>query len=259
MKRIAFILVATAITLYSCKKDNKKSEPEPETPSPTTGTVKLEFENMVGNSALVFGTNYTNTQGDTFKVSKFNYYISNIVFTKTDNSTYTEPASYHLLRHSSPSSLTLSIGSVPNGSYKSVSFMLGVDSTHNCSGVQEGDLAPSISTDMYWSWTTGYIMLKLEGTAPKSGAVNKIIEYHVGGYGGQYKTQRNFNLNFGSSTADVSSASSPAVRLKVDVNELFAAPNVVDFTTKYSQVSPGAWAKNLADNYSDMITFKYIH
>lgn len=259
MKYLSITLVLLAITFSSCKKDKKNTDPEPETPAATTGTVKLEFENTVGTNALVFGQDYVNAKGDTFKVSKFNYYISNIVFTKSDNSTYTEPNSYHLLRHSSPASLTLSIGSVPNGSYKSVSFMLGVDSARNCSGVQDGDLAPSAASDMYWSWTSGYIMLKLEGTAPKSGATNKILEYHIGGYGGQYKTQRTFNLNFGTSTANVSSTTTPAVRLGVDANQLFESPNLIDFTTQFSQMTQGVNAKKYADNYSDMITFKYIH
>lgn len=257
MKQFAFILAVATISFYSCKKDKKDPEPTQETPS--TGSVKLEFENTVDGSPLVFGTKYKNANGDTFSVSKFNYYISNIVLTKSDNSTYAEPNSYHLLRHSSPSSLNLTLNSVPNGSYKSVSFILGVDSTHNCSGVQEGDLNPTISTDMYWSWSSGYIMLKLEGTAPNSGATNKIIEYHIGGYGGVNKTQRSFNFNFGSSSADVNSSSIPAVRLGVNANELFTSPTNINFATQYSQVSPGANAKIYADNYSDMITFKYIH
>ena len=61
-----------ALTLTNCKKDKDKDpepEPTPTTPA-TTGSLKIEFEAMVGDSALVFNTEtYTNQAGNTFNVS----------------------------------------------------------------------------------------------------------------------------------------------------------------------------------------------
>ncbi|MCE3228700.1 MAG: hypothetical protein K0S32_3251, partial [Bacteroidetes bacterium] len=48
------------------------------------------------------------------------------------------------------------------------------------------------------------------------------------------------------------------INFKVDVNEFFKNPALIDFTTQYSQMSAGATAKMYADNYADMITFKNI-
>jgi hypothetical protein len=207
---------------------------------------------------LVFNQDYVNPKGDSFKVSKFNYYISNIVFTKNDNSTYAEPNSYHLIKHSSSTSTLISVANVPKGSYKSVSFMIGVDSASNCSGAQAGDLAVSVASDMFWAWSTGYIMVKLEGSSPKSGDPTKLLEYHIGGYGGINKVQRNVTLSFNSATADVSAQASPKINLKTNVNEFFKTPTLIDFTTQYVQTSAGANAKIYADNYADMITFLSI-
>ena len=94
------ILIATLLVgMMACKKDPKDPEPEP-TPAPTTGSLKVEFEPMVGDSELVFNTKwYNNANNDSFTVSIFRYYITNIVLTKSDNSTYAVPNSYFKIDH----------------------------------------------------------------------------------------------------------------------------------------------------------------
>jgi hypothetical protein len=199
---------------------------------------------------------YLNPKLDSFKVTKLKYYISNIVITKNDNSTFSEANSYHIIDCADTNSTMLTIANVPIGSYKSVTFMIGVDSTHNVSGIQTGALAPS---EMFWSWNTGYIMFKLEGVSPKSGASNKTLTYHLGGYGGVNKTQRNFSFNFANTTANVSASATPQIHLSANVNEFFANPMLIDVTTQYDMTMPGAMAKMYADNYADMISFEHVH
>jgi len=251
---LIFIFLLVFAAFVSCKKKEKEPEPEPVV-EPTTGILRVIMDNFVDDVPFKLNQNFTNAKGDTFKLTKFNYYISNIVITKNDNSTFAEPESYHLI-DSSQNSVIISIANVPNGSYKSISLMLGVDSARNTSGAQTGDLSPS--KNMFWTWSSGYIMLKIEGTAPKSGANNKMIEYHIGGFGGVNKTQRSFNLSFAGATANVNSNTASYVYLKTNVNEFFKTPNLIDFTTQYSQNSAGAGAKVYADNYADMITFKKV-
>lgn len=62
-------------------------------------------------------------------------------------------------------------------------FKLGIDSTTNANGVGGGDLDPM--KGMYWSWQSGYINLKLEGTSRLSPERQGVFEYHLGGYAGQ--------------------------------------------------------------------------
>ena len=79
-----------AISLSNCKKDTTK-DPEPVAPTelPTVGALKIRFEAMVGDSDLVFSTQtYTNQAGNTFNVTLYQYYISNVKITKTDNSVW---------------------------------------------------------------------------------------------------------------------------------------------------------------------------
>ncbi|MEO6303657.1 MAG: MbnP family protein [Bacteroidia bacterium] len=258
------ILKITALFLLigfsACKKEKKDPDPEPETPAATTGVLKVEFEHMVYDTInLAFNQKYVNAKGDTFTVTKLKYYISNIVITKNDNSTFTESNSYHLIDLADPATTLLSIANVPFDSYKSISFTLGVDSAANCSGAQAGDLAQS--KGMFWTWNSGYIMFKLEGTAPKSPAPNHVIEYHIGGFGGANKVQRNFNFNFASTPANVSSSITPQIHLTVNISELFEHPNLIDVTQtgQYSQLTAGAGSKLFADNYADMISFEHVH
>lgn len=256
--KISLAIVASVliVSITSCKKDTKTTEPSP-TPN-AVGSLKVNFENKVDTEPLEFGKNYTNQKGDSFTLSKFNYYITNIVVTKTDGSTFSEPESYHLVMHSSPSTSLITIPNVPVGSYKSIAFTIGVDSARNVSGVQSGDLSPVIASDMFWSWNSGYIFVKLEGASPKSGAADKSVIYHIGGYGGTYKSQRNVTLNFSATNAVVNQNSSSSIYIWANANKLFGGVNTIDVTTTFFQMSTGKNAKTFADNYADMMSFNRI-
>lgn len=258
LSKIYIIVVIVCLALAGCKKDSKTAEPEPQpAPASQTGSIQLYFQDVAGNENLEFGKKYVNANGDTFTVSKFNYYISNIVFTREDNTTYSEPYSYHLLHHiAGTTGNTITVSGVPTGSYKSVTLMLGVDSLHNVSGAQTGDLDPAVATDMFWSWSTGYIMLKLEGNSPKSQATDNSITFHIGGYKGIYKAQRIFSFNFSTTPASVVASGKSTIQLKVDILEMFKSPNTIQFSSQYNTVSPNQQpVKNIADNYADMIGF----
>jgi len=255
MKRLFKILFFGLFAAFlSCEKD-KKTEPAP---GVDTGNLNINFSNLVDTSALAFGKKYMNANGDTFTVDKFNYIISNVVITKNDNSNFSEANSYHIIRQSSSANNQISIVGVSVGTYKSISFMLGVDSVTNSSGSKTGELDLSKASDMYWDWSTGYIALKLEGTSPQSGASTKRLTFHVGGYGGVNKAQRTFNLGFGGAAANVSKTTTPTLYLSVDANELFKSPTTVKFATQYFQMSAGSGAKVYADNYTDMIKFEKV-
>jgi len=254
----ALSLLVLFFVFISCKKekDAPVQPTQPTNPSTSSSGLKIKFEAKVDTLPFVFGQNYTNANGDTFKLTTFKYYISNIKLTKTDNSVYTQPESYYLVDHSNAASTVLTLTNVPEGSYKSISFMLGVDSARNNSGAQTGALDPT--KGMFWTWNSGYIFIKVEGTSPQSGSFAKGVTYHIGGYGGPDKTQRNFNLSFGSSTAGVTNTSGATINLISNVNEVFKSPTIINFFTDYDIATPGPAAKMIADNYADMITFKNI-
>ena len=179
-----FAAIILMITLTNCKKDKVTTpDPEPIPVLPTTGNLNLFFEGMVGLSPLVFSTQtYTNQAGNTYNVTMAKYYISNIKLTKTDNSVFVVNNSYHLVDLSDSLLSLVKLSEVPYGNYKAIQFMIGVDSTRNVSGAQTGALDPALG--MFWTWSSGYIMAKMEGTSPQSTAVGNNLKFHVGGFSG---------------------------------------------------------------------------
>ncbi len=248
---VVISLLALSAVFATCKKEDPKPEPETPVEEVPAATMKLNFEHRVGSDLLEFDETYVNAKGDSFTVNKFIYYISNVVFHKSDNSTYTVPESYYLVDHQKNDSKTITISNIPPGTYKGVSFMLGVDSLRNVSGVQSGALA--VSNNMFWTWSSGYIFLKLEGSAPKS--PNGNLTYHIGGFKGENNALRTFNFSFGDNIG-LNNKEVATLLMSVDIAEMFKTPTVIDFSTFSFQMSAGPNAKQMADNYVDMISYK---
>jgi hypothetical protein len=258
MKKTIFAIASIAVLFTACKKDPVEEVTPTPTPAATTGSISLNFEHMVDTNALTLNTvNYVTANNDTVYFTKFKYYISNVKFTKSDGSIFTEPESYHLIDEASAATKTFSVTNVPFGNYTSVSFMIGVDSLRNVSGAQTGALAST--NGMFWDWNSGYIMAKLEGHSNQSGASSKDILYHVGGFSGVNNVIKIVSPSFNGSTANVSSSVNPEIHLSCDISEWFKNPSTVNVATLHTIHMPGTSAKTIADNYADMFSVEHIH
>jgi hypothetical protein len=248
-------LFVSALLSQGCKKDETPDVTP--TPTPTT-SMKLAFTNVVGTSPLTLGNTlqYQNLNGDSFSVSTYKYYISNIRLTDNNSNVWSEPESYHLINHANPASLIVTITGMPAATYTSISFMIGVDSTRNVSGSQTGALDPV--NDMFWTWSSGYIMAKFEGKSPSSTVAANGLYFHVAGYGGPNAVQRTVSPSFGASTAVVTTSTVPQVNITCDVMEWFQNPSVIDFSSMNNVTTTGTYAVTLANNYSDMFTVTSI-
>lgn len=253
--RLLFIFSISFFVLFSCKKSEVvKPEPLPELnlPADTNGFLEVHINNMVNNNTLALGTTtYTNANNDTFSVNVFKYYISNVELSTLSGDTYKEVESYYLIDQANPNSLHLMIKKVPRANYSSIKFLIGVDSARNTSGAQTGALDPI--HDMFWTWSSGYIMAKMEGYSPQSGDVNKKIVYHIGGFNGTYSGIKAVNLSF-PNTANVTPTHTPVLTLKSDLAKWFSGSTVIPFDTKYSITWVSKDSKDIADNYSNMFS-----
>jgi len=254
MKKQFLILLITGIVAMaaSCRKD-----PSNNTGTTTTqyGKTKLEFFNNVGSSKLNMNTQwYKNENGDSFMVSKFNYYISNVKLTGVSGTgNYAEPNSYHLVQESDASSQSFDMSNVPYGKYSSITFTIGIDSLMNVSGAQAGALDPL--NGMFWDWNTGYIMMKFEGTSPQAKTTNGVLQLHLGGFSGANSVVKTVTLSFDEPIQV--GGNTPHVHLTADVLALFKSPNKIDFSNTATIMTPGAAAKKIADNYANMFTITY--
>jgi hypothetical protein len=252
---IKFLALAAAGSLLFSSCTKKDNPTPPVVTTVDTGKVYLEFFNIAGGGNLKLNNAwYKNHNGDSFTVSKFNYYISNIKLNGSAAS-YTENESYHLIEHSTNAAeMAFNLEKVPAGKYASITFMIGVDSLRNVSGAQTGALDPDKGN--FWSWNTGYIMLKFEGNSPKAPTSDGRLVMHCGGFSGTNNVVKTITINF-PNEIEVTKSATQHIHLKADILALFKSPNVVDFATTHTIHMPGAGANKLAANYANMFTITY--
>ena len=115
---------------------------------------KFEGDNLALNNVYYF-------KNDTLNINNFKCYISNLIYYKNDSIVHSSIKKAHLIDAADSSSFII----LENAFFKydKIRFNIGVDSLTNVSGIFEGDLDPA--NGMYWTWQSGYINFKLEGTS----------------------------------------------------------------------------------------------
>ena len=219
-----------------------------------TGLVKITFINTVqGKPLRLDSTVYTNPFSETYTISRLKYYISNIALAFPDG-IFKELDSYHLVDAGNPQSLSFGFTAFAN-TYMGLMFMLGVDSIKNVSGAQTGALDPL--NDMFWTWNTGYIMAKMEGRSPQSTVVNRKVEYHIGGFWGEYNVLKNLHFRLPDPFL-VREGKTTEIIIEADFDKWWQQPNDLKIGEHPVCSSPGELAKKIADNYSKMFTVKQV-
>lgn len=243
--RYLLAILAALFVLAACNdKDSPATTP--------TGTVKLSFSNMVGTAPMALTTQtYTNPAGENYTISKFKYYVTNIEVSN-GSAKAVEKDSYHLIDQSIASSQSFNM-SLGLNNYTTLSFLLGVDSTRNVSGAQTGVLDPL--NDMFWTWNSGYIMAKMEGNSPASAQPNNKVEYHIGGFSGPNSVLKKITLTMpAGKTLDVREGKTSEIKITADFARWWQNPNNITIATLPVCTTPGAPAKQIADNYANMFT-----
>jgi len=249
------ILALTTLLLGGCKKD-------PESPAlqSATGTVAVEITNVAGTKPVALdGTAYATPGGETFTITTLKYYISNILLTKADGSSYAVPRVYHLVDASKQATTKFTLDSIPAGSYTGMKFTVGVDSTTTKADPLSltGDLNPA--NNMYWAWASGHIFLKLEGTVTSAG--NKALTAHIGGYRAPYSAIVTAAppLPAGQNLL-VHPDLAPTIQLSADVLKLFDGKTHIALSSFPTAMSPSAASVQVAQNYAaGMFTVKRIY
>lgn len=221
----------------------------------TPGKVAMRFKNMAGTEPLKFQDAwYRNAHGDSFNVTLFAYYISNIRLNKADGSgAYVQPNSYYLLDgYNRPATMNFDIDSIPDGTYNSITLTIGVDSARNTAGAGTGALDQIWG--YYWGWNSGYIFLKFEGKN-SAGPAAKTLQYHVGGFLDSNSAIRTVTLPL-TTAIQVAKGKTATIEVEADVLKLFDTPNQIDFTKLRVIHDPGPQAKAMADNYANMLRVK---
>lgn len=215
----------------------------------------MKFENYGGNKKIdlnnTLGYSYTNANSDQFNVTTYKYYVSNIRFVNSNGTEYAETESYHLINEADAASLTFTVAGLPAGTYTSVKVLLGVDSLRNVSGAQTGALDPMHG--MFWTWSSGYIMAKVEGNFSGTGGAKTNFSFHLGGFSGQYSVLHEVTLPLPQNLV-VGTGTNSSITLRSDVLKWFEAPNLIKFNELNQVGALGADAFKISQNYASSLS-----
>ena len=208
--------------------------------------IYVKFEAIANGKKIVLNdSSYTNNFGEKYTVSKLKFYISNLRFVQKSN--FVDKQKINLIDISKNDSFKILM---PRTNIVGVQFQLGIDSILNCSGAQTGALDPL--NDMFWTWNSGYVNFKLEGTSTASTADKQRIEQHIGGYKFPYNTQRNVTLQL----PNINFTQNKTITIQIDLDKYWDGENKINIAKTPVIASPGEQAKNAADNFIKMFSIK---
>ncbi|MEO8771926.1 MAG: MbnP family protein [Ferruginibacter sp.] len=220
-----------------------------------TGTLKITFVNTANGKVITLRDSlYTNAFGEAYSISKLKYYISN--FSVPGSSVVDEIDPYHLINVSEENNNSFEVSLSP-GNYKNISFLLGVDSIRNCSGAQTGALDPT--NDMFWTWNSGYVMFKLEGTSTASKSDLQRIEHHIGGYKGANSVVTKINLNFSEEQLlQIKENGTTELVIETNLDHYWNSKSEIKISETPICTLTGDLAKKIASNFTGMFSVKSL-
>lgn len=203
--------------------------------------LSISFVPTIDHTSIVLDNTYHS--GDiSLSISNLKFYISELAIFNDDIFVASVGKKHHLFDIGLPSSGFISQEMADTGPYNNIRFNIGIDSLTHSSGAFEGDLDPIHG--MYWSWQSGYIHFKLEGTSPACPTRQNKFQIHVGGYQIPNNTFRTITL-----PVEASSTLNIEIVLDKIIQRMFGRQ-------LFQMMSPGPTAVALADLFPQIFQIK---
>jgi hypothetical protein len=184
----------------------------------------IHVQPMFQGKKVVLDAQMRSQGGDPLKLNTLRFYLSNFVFLKNGAVVFEEKNSFHLLDLEDENTLDLKFDALEGRDFDGLRFKLGIDSLTHISGAMGGDLDPT--KGMFWTWQSGYINFKLEGTFKKCPTRNHEFQFHLGGYLAPFQSVQSVQIKIPKGENLV---------LQLDLSPFF---DQVDWVKKYSIMSP---------------------
>lgn len=203
----------------------------------------ISFRILSNDLPLTLETStYSPVLNDSISYEVVKFYVSEFEFFKNGICVDSLTQKHFLIDNEKPESKIIDLTGASNN-YDELRFNIGIDSLTNCAGAMGNDLDPT--TGMYWTWQSGYINFKLEGTTSSCPGRSNRFQYHLGGYQAPFATCAAVSL-------DISNQKNIVIELDT---ESFWEKNNVSET--YEIMSPGKKAVELSNLVSQL--FKLGH
>jgi hypothetical protein len=251
MKNTIKLISFLAVLAFFASSCNPDEEPEIEQ---TYGSITIETEHVWAMSMEPFVLNkqfYHPMTEDSLTYTTFKYYVSNVELKNANGTWWKAPESYFLIDLENDEDIQ--IDNIPSGDYTAIRFLYGVDSARNVSGAQDGAL--STANGMFWSWNTGYIMIKAEGTSPDS--KDGDFAFHLGGFTGEFAVPLQREFEFGETVATINPEVKPVVHFMANPARLFHSAGSVSDKSKTHM--PGETAAQMSRDFYTWTRLDHVH
>lgn len=175
------MLMILALSYSGCK--------EKETETGQDVSVKVNFR--YGSQPLAYGQEYIYDTDKRIKIELAKFYVSKPALRNAAGEWIALDPAYYLVDLNHP---VMQAGKLAKGTYTALRFGVGVDNSRNIQTDPKAipatdyptDHPLNAASDMYWSWATGYIFVKIEGRidADNNGSYidpeDKTVSYHPG-------------------------------------------------------------------------------
>ncbi|MCE2773631.1 MAG: hypothetical protein LW750_09365 [Bacteroidetes bacterium] len=166
--------------------------------------------------------------GDTLKLEQLKFYVSHMTLLLNGKVMWRSDEEGQLIDALHPEKSSIRLPAIPCNELR---FLVGLDSATNCSGNFNGALDPVHG--MFWSWQSGFIHFKIEGTSTACTERNNRFQYHLGGYRKPYET---------SDTVSIPITSGESIGIPLHVDRYFSLCSPAQ---QGHVMSPGKNAKEL--------------
>lgn len=246
---IPALLLTMGVIFFSCQKENSYEG--------DSYILRLNFQPTANGESLVFNKDYINFLGEDYKVSTFKFYVSNISLLQEQPAPVARKEDgFFLVDAANPASqiIEVQLNAVP---FNRLMFQVGIDSIWNVSGAQTGALDPM--NGMFWTWNSGYIMAKLEGSSSFSRGLNNTFTYHIGGFREGEKTQREVILPLPNQQEWILEKTNiTEMVIDVNIDKWFRSAHDLPISAVSENMSPGPLSVRYADNYANMFTLNSV-
>lgn len=240
MKGISkLVIILVFIISLSCSSDDE------------VGNLDIQFTTTLGGEVFLLQNTYAKNGNENFSVDELKYIISNVILIDNRGNEYIYPQkdSYFLINEEALQSQRITLQNVNANSYTGIRFGIGVDqSNYPLNGV-DNFVPTAEENDMMWSWSAGYIFMKIEGTYSSAQTGNSNFRYHIGSHGENLDNYREVSLDF-LQPVSINKSQTPKVNIDFDILKLFSAEHEMLLVEKDDiQIDPEN-APKITDNYT---------
>lgn len=245
-----YLTLMAVLCLHLCLSNCKKERSET---NAAGAFLEIQLINQVNGQPLQLNAPLTNTFNETFTLSEYKYFISNVELTNPAKP-FKVRNEYFLIDEQNPDSKTIR-AAIKADAYDALVFMIGVDSAQQVKGAQTGALDPA--NGMFWNANMGFMAAKLEGSSDFSGAPGNTLRHHIGGFEGQYNALRYVVIPL-PTTINVGQGQTLTLVLEANLLRWFDGIYPMSIANNPSILTPGKDAMQIADNYIEQFSLSSV-